>query len=530
MDRPRPRRLLLPMVLATLLLGCGARTDVLDAGAPDAAVDAARSCEAGSSAPPMHWRETVIPQTTRKDIDILFVIDNSASMAREQKNLTRNFPKLIDALRSTKLGGRIPDVHIGVVSTDLGVGPYTVPTCGHRGGDGALMQNTARSAGCPTPTDRWISYIEGKTNIPGSGDALVRVKKAFSCIAELGAGGCAFEHPLEAARRALDPQLGLNPGFLREKALLAVIFITDEDDCSAARQELFDPSDSSLQSKLGPLTSYRCFEFGIRCNVNGRFDFGRRKNCKPAYDWLQPVDGYIRFFRQLKRSPDDVLMAAITGPDSPIEVRRGQGGYPQLGPSCSSSSGTAVPPLRLEAVLDAFGGDMTSICTNDFGPALEDMGKRIAIALEGRCVDQPLVLSNGALICGKGDVIGKDCSGREVTCKDYDCLDRADCTVDLVTARGRPQQKRTRLKRCPPVLFADPTIPSKDCGAYCPCWRIVPSKSCDPKKRATSPYAINIMRSAAVPDDTVAVARCRTTTLRWGTPALAALPTCRPTR
>src|SRR3989339_481875 len=37
-------------------------------------------------------------QSLEKDIDILFVIDNSPSMALEQVNLAQQFPKLIDAL------------------------------------------------------------------------------------------------------------------------------------------------------------------------------------------------------------------------------------------------------------------------------------------------------------------------------------------------------------------------------------------------------------------------------------------------
>jgi hypothetical protein len=37
-------------------------------------------------------------------VDILFVIDDSGSMEQEQANLLNNFPKLIDALRSPKLG------------------------------------------------------------------------------------------------------------------------------------------------------------------------------------------------------------------------------------------------------------------------------------------------------------------------------------------------------------------------------------------------------------------------------------------
>jgi hypothetical protein len=45
------------------------------------------------------------PQTFEKEVDLLFVIDNSTSMEQEQKNLADQFPLLIEGLRSPKLGG-----------------------------------------------------------------------------------------------------------------------------------------------------------------------------------------------------------------------------------------------------------------------------------------------------------------------------------------------------------------------------------------------------------------------------------------
>jgi len=112
------------------------------------------------------------------------------------------------------------------------------------------------------------------------------VKTAFQCIAKLGTQGCGYEHSLESARRALDPQSNINPGFLRDDAFLAIVFITDEDDCSARNPQLFDPTQAALTDPLGPLTSFRCFEFGITCDINDRNKMGPRHNCVPAQDWL----------------------------------------------------------------------------------------------------------------------------------------------------------------------------------------------------------------------------------------------------
>jgi hypothetical protein len=310
-----------------------------------------------------------------KDVDVLFVVDNSNSMAQEQKNLAANFPKFIDKLDQAGI-----DYHVGVVSSDLGAGNYGLPSCEVAGGDGGKLWNTPNVAGCKPPADPWIS----KTNAPG-GD----VKGAFSCIAQIGTGGCGFENTLESARRALDPTLNVNPGFLRKDAALAVVMLTDEDDCSADKAKLYDPNQSSLTDPLGPLTSFRCFEFGVSCDINDREKPGPRKSCAPAYSWLHGVKDYATFFKGLK-PPGRVMMAAIAGPAEPVTVGV-DANNPTLKPSCQSQNGMAVPAIRIKALMDSLGafghfntgkdagGKAVSvdICSPDFSPALAHIGELV---------------------------------------------------------------------------------------------------------------------------------------------------------
>jgi hypothetical protein len=395
-------------------------------------------------------------------VDLLFVIDNSQSMADEQENLRDNFPKLIDALRSDKLGPdgsgkpcsasdtsgcKIPNLHIGIVSTDLGAGNYGLGGCERAGGDRGKLQNKATTAWCTPPTDAYISYHEGRTNVPGAGrDPIQKVKDAFSCIAGIGTRGCGFEQTLEASRRALDPSLGVNPGFLRNEsgqgpdALLALVYVTDADDCSAYNPQLYDPSQQGLTDPLGPHTSFRCFEFGVHCDCAGgstctRTTVGPRQNCVPggmtsAY-YLHRVDIYNSSFQSLKRTPYNmpdprrVIMAAIAGPTSPVAVGM-DGTLPTLEPSCHTrpGDGGALPAIRIKALVHHFARELTltevdrvlnpqspadsipcfvdhgydregpcvaaakgqgrwkeenfsSICSTDFSPALKRLGQRI---------------------------------------------------------------------------------------------------------------------------------------------------------
>src|SRR5262245_36663849 len=59
-----------------------------------------------------------IPVTVNRDIDILFIIDNSPSMLDKQTNLKNNFPNFINVLNTIQ--GGLPNVHLGVVTSDLG--------------------------------------------------------------------------------------------------------------------------------------------------------------------------------------------------------------------------------------------------------------------------------------------------------------------------------------------------------------------------------------------------------------------------
>lgn len=342
-----------------------------------------------------------VPPPRGKPIDLLFVVDNSGSMATRQVQLAVAFPRLIDALRSPSLssdggakpctdtdtsGCNIPDLRIGVITTDLGTGSYSLPSCEEIGGDDGKLQSTSRDVGCTPPVDPWIAYDKDSrlSNVPeGAPSHIERIKAAFSCIARVGAGGCGYEQPLEASRRALDPQLAINPGFLRPEAVLAVIYTTDEDDCSAAGSELFDPSQQGIDDPLGPLTSFRCFEFGVSCDVGGRA-LGPRTDCVPhtgaTSPHLNPIEDYITFFRQLK-PPGHVVFGAIVGPPSPVVVGSDGKGNPVVEPSCVAASGVAKPAIRIHALLESFWSFTGSVCGDqDFSETLQRLGALLAPA------------------------------------------------------------------------------------------------------------------------------------------------------
>jgi hypothetical protein len=62
-----------------------------------------------------------IPVSLNRNIDILFMVDDSGSMRQEQESLAANFPRFIEVLESIE--GGLPNIHLGVISSNVGTGP-----------------------------------------------------------------------------------------------------------------------------------------------------------------------------------------------------------------------------------------------------------------------------------------------------------------------------------------------------------------------------------------------------------------------
>jgi len=342
-----------------------------------------------------------------RDIDILFVIDNSHSMKLEQENLRRNFPKFISVLQNIK--GGLPDVHIGVVSTNVGAGNILFPgnsACSFPGGDRGQFKPTVDSG--LEPGAKFIIATNGGKQDNIVGDA--SIAEVFSRLANLGIEGCGYEHQLQAARLALfESSTPNNVNFLRKDAYLAIIFITDEDDCSAPPDSDFFVSSDYSTTEQQP--SLRCALAGHRCD--GAFPPASAfqtalANCVADENGggkLIPVAGIVNDIKSLKTAPGRILVSGIMGKSadpasSNYAIVRRDGKF-DLAPTCTTPDGSAAPALRMKQFVEAFrgpdgtpSGSIESICQDDFGPALTNIAKRIEKAIIKGCVDSLLLDSD----------------------------------------------------------------------------------------------------------------------------------------
>ncbi len=344
---------------------------------------------------------------TGRSIDVLFMVDNSSSMDLSQSLLLGNFPKFMDVL--TGQPGGLPNVHVAVVSSDMGAGNGSILGCSSTG-DNGVFQVAPRGNCTSTTLNAGATFISNEDGVANYTAA--NISTVFTCIAPLGQSGCGFEHQLAAVARALgadgSPPPAQNQGFLRPDADLAIIFITNEDDCSApANSILFDTTaNTSLASQVGPVGNFRCNEFGHLCGTPPTPP--RRTSPDPTVltttvtyegcqsaeegEFLTPVGTFVSQIKALKTNPSaQILVEAVAGPPTPYAVHwvtppiADTGPWPEVLHSCDGGPtvGFADPAVRIAQFVQAFGanGSLHTICSNDFAPALQDIKDDIARVL-----------------------------------------------------------------------------------------------------------------------------------------------------
>ena len=364
-------------------------------------------------------------------LDILFVLDNSGSMAEEQTALVGSIDQLVAALDG--LDGL--SYRIAVTTTDNGnpwcgstspeAGRLLATSCRERTGQFIFNGNPPADATASACTDicqldtlaiaetpvagesgvrrrSWIEAGDGVTNLQG-----VPVVDALRCMLPQGIAGCGFEQPLESARKTI--LRSQNPdeddfGFVREDAHLAVIFVSDESDCSYASEQdwIFlpepnggDPSVFWSDPDASAPTSAVCWNAGVECQGSGQpYDECHAANKSAAGAGvpddaavLEPLDRYIDAFADLlarKRAMADasVFLYGVLGvpsgyPANPLVFESSSDPLLQIefgiAPGCQGPTGSAVPPVRELGVIEAFqyanlaGPQVFSICDPAFG-------------------------------------------------------------------------------------------------------------------------------------------------------------------
>jgi hypothetical protein len=319
----------------------------------------------------------------------------------------------------------LPDLHIGVVSSDMGAGNGSITGCSGNGDNGVFHfapTGTCTATNLQTGATYISSPLGGTPNFTGD------ITQVFQCIAQLGAAGCGFEHQLASVVRALGadgngpPQE--NQGFIRPEAYLAIVLITNEDDCSApVNSVLFDTNvNTNLASQVGPPGNFRCNEFGHLCSLKGGppappvrvspnpndLTFTQQyDNCvsSEGQGLLTPIATFAQQVKMLKTDPaNQILVASIQGPATPyIEDWKAapiaDGPWPEIKHSCDMGTaiGFADPGVRLQQFVQEFGGNglVYPICNSNFGPSLQTIAQKLSALIGPSCITGTVAMRPG---------------------------------------------------------------------------------------------------------------------------------------
>jgi hypothetical protein len=327
------------------------------------------------------------PQAAAAKLDLLFLIDNTATNLEEQQALAASMPAFFRELQSRT--GSPLDLQVAFVTSNMGAGNFAFNTCPPLGDRGRFQVR----AGCGLDAQRARHLAvddRGNRNFDGE------LAKVASCLVQVGIQGCTYGHSLQAMRFALSGNLNPeNRSFLRPDAVLAIVLIADEDDCSA------DPEATIFQ---GVPHNFICALRGHACNgapvPEGLFNapltacepFRRQDDANGKANRLINVADFTSFIETLKPDhPERVLVAALIGWDDrpQAEYRIARMMNPanttslELAPVCLTGQRPPKPALRLKAFVDSLAarGSWHSVCPGDLAPTMEGIARRINATL-----------------------------------------------------------------------------------------------------------------------------------------------------
>jgi hypothetical protein len=330
-------------------LGCGSPID-------NESLNLVRACD---STPPL-----IEPPK----LDILFVIDNSNSMAEEQVAVAREVTAFVDEL---KKGGGVPsDFNVGVVTTAVYLNG--------RLGSQTFVLNYPKQAGKLRPVP--VDLADGGLDLdPPDGERLLvgtdpEFLSKFARVIRQGTTGSGQETPFEAVRLALLGDLsktpldgGGNQGFLRDDARLLVVVLTDEDDCS----EKVSPPVSSMRMGGPPVVSVG--------------DNGAVADCTVNEMSLTTVSEYHRLFTEQLRNDDGTPREVIWTAIAPVSIvnKSAQAfvdGTQVRNVDCPTSNQGGFRHRQMAELFDPTLTNLDSICRDSFRDTLITIAQLASVA------------------------------------------------------------------------------------------------------------------------------------------------------
>lgn len=343
-------------------------------------------------------------------VDVLFIIDDSGSMAEEQFNLMANLTVLVEALQQTRASLRFATVTTNPNGEENAAGRFfqhprlengaLAPNRDIIGSQGRLRdipddfcdavlaasqngvldpqsqalidlldQNGVAGDLDPSSPGLQIPDFTGRfpgtsfvdldgDQIPESPNQIITAEftDAVGCIIAVGVRGFGMETGLCKAAAALDEESlsGDNSAFLNNPdSLLALIFVGDEDDCTL--NMIREDGGRRIRCESAPLTSIGSLKCALPSSQNNICNTG----IAGSLDALTPIEELAAEIKKARGGDDRKLfVATVTGPP---EVAIADCGSRLPIPSCENEeTGIASPGNRFFLFAKQFANSIDS--------------------------------------------------------------------------------------------------------------------------------------------------------------------------
>jgi hypothetical protein len=374
----RPGRLALPLALVLAVAGCDrCNTEVIQ------------------QLPQPTVQPDVFTQKGAARVDVLWMIDNSGSMAAEQEKVADRFGEFFQQLIVSQV-----DYHIGVITSDPAdrgvLRPYTGPSVDNCASGSCRF--ITKDVPCANPTVD-IASLATEQAKEAALAAECPAQLVFRKLIKVGVNGSSFEEGFTQAATALgarniNPSTGFpdgqvpaeNADFLRDDASLYVVFVSDEEE--GAKQD------------GTPVRYYQRLFEGLK-------SAGNENNVTVA-----AITGFPNGFAGLAPAPVDIERVcpilqttfdnnpANDDPQAALvqETLRDFRGNRCIDVEAAADDGNAVAEVggRYIELACRTGGVVANMCDGDYSTALDALGANAAGLLRKFTVSEPTRIFNGS--------------------------------------------------------------------------------------------------------------------------------------
>lgn len=390
MPRSALRFTALPVLLLSLTYGCDCDPEVINQIAVPTTQD------------------DVFEQKSAAQVDILWMIDNSGSMAAEQEKVADRFNQFFNQLIISGV-----DYHIGVITSDPRDGGILQQYNGPAVADCAACRFITKDVACANP-EVDVTDLNTEAEIESRLLAECPAQLVFRKLIKVGVNGSSFEEGFVQASQALgartiDQTTGFpdgnvpteNAGFIRPEASLYIVFVSDEEE--GAKQD------------GTPVRYYQRLFEGLKAA-------GNENNVAVAAITGYPIDNAPAPIEEVC----EILSTTFDNNPGNDDPRAGavKEALANFNNGCVDVEGTPGDDNAFAEVGGRYielacrtGGVVANMCEADYSTALDALGANAAGLLRKFTISLPSRLNDGAdcaLFTADDAELNQDCDGDDL--------------------------------------------------------------------------------------------------------------------